>query len=501
MTAAPTLDHAVSPDRVPQGDHHATALSRIVSHPGGPSLRPATRLNRMGMVWDALTVGVDYQKGWLDKFRGHDISRFRTINRRWIALTHPDYVDEVLHAGRLNFHKSYEYEILKGMLGISLFTDEEDSWQRYRTMLSPMFAKRHLNGLVDLMIEPIEEARDKLDSGLDRVEIEMVDEMVQLTLNVVGSALFGRQFGPLAEVMSPIVTQGLRLGEKLLGPLSALSPVVPLNEDITRLAFTQLPLPTPSWLLGDVQKNLTTLDDAAWRLIHDRRENPVDNPDLLNHLLNAADDQGGLSIKRIRDEAMTFMLAGHETTANALSWMWYLLALNQSARTRMLDEVDSVLQGRTPTADDIPKLPWTTGVFLEAMRFYSPAWTIPRVANHDNFIGTHHVKKGTNILIPVHLIHHDPRWWPNPEEFDPSRFLPGAGKDRPRSAYLPFGGGKRVCIGQSFATMESVLIAAMLSQRFTFDLVPGHPVEPEATLTLRPRHGLKMIARPRGERS
>ena len=188
------------------------------------------------------------------------------------------------------------------------------------------------------------------------------------------------------------------------------------------------------------------------------------------------------------------MLAGHETTANALSWMWYLLALNTDARQRLFDEVDTVLGGRTPTAEDLTDLPWTTAVFLEAMRYFSPAWAIPRVAIRDDDIGGHIVRKGTTVLIPTHRIHHDPRWWPDPEEFDPSRFLPGAGKGRARSAYLPFGGGKRGCIGQGFATMESVLITAMLSQHYRFDLVPGHPVDPEATLTLRPRYGLKMVA-------
>src|ERR1700737_1453054 len=139
-------------------------------------------------------------------------------------------------------------------------------------------------------------------------------------------------------------------------------------------------------------------------------------------------------------------------------------------------------------------LPWTTAVFLEAMRYFSPAWAIPRVAIRDDDIGGHIVRKGTTVLIPTHRIHHDPRWWPDPEEFGPSRFLPGAVKGRARFPSLPLGGGKRYCIGQGFATMESVLITAMLSLHYRFDLVPGHPVDPEATLTLRPRYGLKMVA-------
>ncbi|WP_417282110.1 cytochrome P450 [Antrihabitans spumae] len=460
-----------------------------------PSMRPAHRLARLGMTKDSAVVGLSYRRGWLDKIKDHDISRFRTGTRSYVTLTHPEYVDHVLHAGRLNYHKSYEYELLRALLGVSLFTDEEESWQRYRTMLSPMFSKRHLNGLVDLMIEPIDALSDELGEKSGRVEIDMVREMVELTLNVVGNALFSQQFGPIAKGMGPMVTGGLRFGEKLLRVFMISAPPKVVWRATSRLAYTPLPLPPP---FRDIQKIVKLIDGSVWTIINERRAHPIDTPDLLNHLLGAADDQGGLPMKRVRDEAITLMLAGHETTANALSWMWYLLALHPDARNTMLDEVDSVLQGRAPTADDLPRLPWTTAVFLEAMRYFSPAWVIPRVAVRDDVIGTHHIKKGTTVIIPAHLVHHDARWWPNPEEFDPSRFLPGAGKDRPRSAYLPFGGGRRVCIGQSFATMESVLIIAILSQRYVFDLVPGHPVDPEATLTLRPRHGLKMIVRRRG---
>ena len=458
------------------------------------AVAPATRLSRLRMTSDAMTVGLSYQRGWIARIRGHDVTRFRTATRRYVALCHPEHIDHVLHAGRLNYHKSYEYELLRAILGVSLFTDEDESWQRYRTMLSPMFAKRHLNGLVDLMIEPVDAVLAEWAPRPGRFEVDMVRAMVELTLNVVGNSLFSQGFGAVAAGMSPMVTGGLRFGERLLRLFLVTAPPAAAWRATSRLAFTPLPLPPP---FRPIQKIVRHIDDAVWQVINDRRENPVETPDLLNHLLNAADDHGGLSIKRVRDEAITFMLAGHETTANALSWMWYLLALNPDARTRMLDEVDSVLRGRTPTAQDLSELPWTTAVFLEAMRYFSPAWAIPRVTVHDDVIGGHRISKGTTVIVPVHLVHHDPRWWPNPEEFDPSRFLPGAGKDRPRSAYLPFGGGKRGCIGQGFATMESVLITAMLSQRYVFDLVPGHPVEPEATLTLRPRHGLKMIARPR----
>jgi cytochrome P450 len=381
------------------------------------------------------------------------------------------------------------------VLGNSLLTDEGDSWQHHRTMLNPIFAKRHLNDLVELMIEPIQAAVDRLDARGGRVEFDMVDQMVELTLNVVGNALFSQQFGGIAEGMSGMATRALRFAERLERVFLIAAPPTDVFRALVRVGSSDLPIPSP---LPRIDALMKSFDSAVWSVVNERNAHRTDTPDLLNHLLNARSEDGApLPLQRVRDEALTFMLAGHETTANALSWMWYLLALNPHARAKMLAEVDDVLLGRRPTVDDLAALPWTQACFQEAMRYFSPVWAIARVAIDDDVIGRHHIRKGTTIIIPVHLLHHDDRWWPNPEEYNPSRFLPGAGKGRPRSAYLPFGGGKRICIGSSFALMESVLITAMMSQRFVFDLVAGHPVDPEATLTLRPRHGVKTIARRR----
>ena len=191
------------------------------------------------------------------------------------------------------------------------------------------------------------------------------------------------------------------------------------------------------------------------------------------------------------------MLAGHETTASAMSWFWYLMALHPEARDRMLAEVDEVLGTRRAGADDLGRLPWTTACLQESQRYFSAVWTIGRRAIEDDVIGGHHIRRGSTVLIPIHHIHHDPRWWSDPERFDPTRFLDTIAKDRPRSAYLPFGGGRRICIGQSFALMEMVLMAAIMSQRFTFDLAPDCAVELKATLTLRPKHGVHVIGRRR----
>jgi cytochrome P450 len=287
--------------------------------------------------------------------------------------------------------------------------------------------------------------------------------------------------------MNDLATRGLRHAERLqrLG-LWGLMPR-PVYDALHWLAFSGVRLPPP---LRDMQDITLTLDRAVNAVIDHRLAHPTDSADLLNVLLRA--DGGRWPRRRIRDEALTFMLAGHETTANAMSWFWYLMALHTGARDRMLAEIDEVLGSRRPGADDLSELSWTTACLQESQRYFSAVWTIGRRAIEDDVIGGHHIRPGTTVLIPIHHIHHDPRWWPDPETFDPGRFYQPT--DRPRSAYLPFGGGRRICIGQSFALMEMVLMAAIMSQRFTFDLAPGQPVELEATLTLRPRNGVHVIA-------
>ncbi|MEA2123242.1 MAG: hypothetical protein QOI80_24, partial [Solirubrobacteraceae bacterium] len=297
------------------------------------------------------------------------------------------------------------------------------------------------------------------------------------------------QFGDMARRMKTVVTSGLRAAEVATRLLMVFAPPV-WSVRLFATTLERAPLLPPP--LDQVQWVMRTVDKTVWEVIHERQAHPTDSEDLLGLLLRTE-----LPPRRVRDEVTTFMLAGHETTANALAWMWYLLARNPGARDRMLAEVDAALGGRTPTVADLTDLPWTTACFQEAMRHMPPAWAIPRTAIADDVIDGHRIPKGATVIIPVHAIHHDPRFWPEPEVFDPSRFLPENVRGRHRSAYLPFGGGRRICIGTSFALMETTLIAAMLSQRFVFDLVPGHPVEPEATLTLRPRYGVKMIARRR----
>ncbi len=442
------------------------------------------------VLWSGLSIDSELVRG----ATGHDIVSWRAGRRVAFGISHPDYVDHVLHEGADRYHKSIEYELLRAALGLNLFTDEDESWRRHRMMLNPVMAKRHLNGLCELMIDPIERFCDRLDRSEDEAEIEMAAAMTELTLDVVGAALFGRALGDLSRKLGRSVTDALRTAEFGTRLLMVIYPPV-WSVRLAAATIQHSPVMPPP--LNKAQYALRTIDRTVWDVINQRTANPSDTEDLLGLLLKARDEEGSLSPRRVRDEAVTFMLAGHETTANALAWMWYLLARNTDARDRMLEEVDAALGDHRPTVKDLAALPWTTACFQEAMRVYPPAWAIPRVCIEDDEIDGHRIPKGATVIIPIHAVHNDERWWPNPDAFDPTRFLGENAKSRHRSAYLPFGGGRRICIGSSFALMETTLIAAMMSRRFVYDLVPGHRVEPEATLTLRPRNGVRMVARSR----
>ena len=419
---------------------------------------------------------------------GADIARFRFNRRTHYILKHTDHADHVLHGGVERYRKSVEYELLRSVLGLSLFTDEGDSWRRHRQLINPVLAKRHLTSLFDLMLAPVETFVDRLEEG----ELQMTRAMTELTLDVVGSALFGRGMADLARRIGPQVTLGLRAAERATSMMLVANPPPLLARACTATVRYAPLLPPPVDRVHGVMK---AIDDTVWGVIRERQAGSGRDDDLLGLLLSVRDEHGRpLPLRRVRDEAATFMLAGHETTANALSWMWYLLARNRDARDRMLAEVDAVLGDRRPTFADLERLPWTTACFLEAMRVFPPAWAIPRVAVSDDVIDGHRIRRGSHVIIPIHALHHDARFWPEPETFDPARFLPENARGQHRSAYLPFGGGRRVCAGKSFAVLEGTLVTALMSRRFTFELVPGFPVVPEATLTLRPRHGLRMTA-------
>jgi cytochrome P450 len=255
-------------------------------------------------------------------------------------------------------------------------------------------------------------------------------------------------------------------------------------------------LPTPSNL--NMRRAVRRLDAVLYRFIAERRRSGQHKNDLLSLLLHAQDEDGSrMTDRQVRDEAMTLFLAGHETTALALSWTWFLLAQHADAEERLAEEVRRVLGDRLPTLDDVPCLTWTEAVALEGMRLYPPAYVIGREALEDTAIRGFQVRRRTTVLMSQWVVQRDPRFFAHPLEFRPQRWRDEAIKQLPKFAYFPFGGGPRLCVGNTFAMMELVLVLATIAQRFRFTLAPGHDVTPTATFTLRPANGIPAIIMPR----
>ncbi len=428
--------------------------------------------------------------------RHGDIARFEIGGHSVFIARSPEAVRHVFVANQDNYRKSAQYELLRPVLGRGLLTSGGDHWRRQRSLVQPMFAKRHLAPFAEHMTAA---AAGVLDSERarhrDGDEVEMTHLLSRLTLDVVGRALFGADLGgqtakTVGRSLDTILSEVGVVGRS---PITAVAAQLPrMNVETAFRARKR------RW--NRAVRATAEIDSIVTALIDERAgETATERRDLLSLLLDARDDNTGeaMSPTEIRDELMTFILAGHETTANALVWTLMLLSRHPEARERMLAEVDSVLGGRTPTADDVELLPWTHAVIQEAMRLYPPAWILEREAKAKDSIEGFHIPKGSTVIVPPYLVHRNPRVWSNPEGFDPRRFLPGADPERPRLAYLPFGAGRRVCVGQGFALMEASLLAAMILQRFTFDLVAGSTPRPEPSVTLRPKGGLLMTVHPR----
>ncbi|WP_214319981.1 cytochrome P450 [Nonomuraea sediminis] len=430
------------------------------------------------------------------------LERFGMINDRSAGLVRieagrigyyvawaPEHLERILVTHQHVYAKSEQYRLLSLVVGDGLLTSEGERWAAQRRLIQPMFAKRHLGRFAEHMTAAIADFLDTLPAR--PAELDAATAMNRLTLDVVGRALFGTELSAEAARLGPVLTTGLRAGVRV-SRLQLLFNPPPWLLDKAPALVRRAPAWTPG--LRWIHDVLDTTDEVVEGII-DRH--PEGSDDLLGLLLAVRDPETGAPMDRrqIRDELMTFLLAGHETTANGLAWLWYLLALHPQTRERVYAEVDEVLGGRTPTADDAEKLVWTAAAFQEALRLYPPAWSIVRKTVEPDILDGRRIPAGTNVVIPVYLAHRNPRLWQDPDRFDPERFLPGA--THPRFAYLPFGGGRRICVGAGFAVMEATLIIAMIAQRFRLDLRPGAEVVPEATVTLRPRHGVPMTLIPR----
>jgi cytochrome P450 len=409
-----------------------------------------------------------------------DVVSFRIGQGEAFLVNDPDLIRDVLVTHDRRFSKGQGLRVAERLLGQGLLTSEGEFHRRQRRLAQPAFHRQRIAGYATTMSR---HALDWQDRWRDGDGMDVAQEMGGLTLRIAAKTLFDCDVAEEIRDISEALTESLRLYSWATLPFAArLEPFLPF---LTR-RFDQA---------------RDRLDAVVYRMIAERRASGEDRGDLLSMLLLACDpdgDGGRMTDHQLRDEAMTLLLAGHETTANVLAWTWYLLAQSPEAEARLHAEVDEVVSGRVPTVDDVPRLPYTRRVLAESMRCYPPAWIIARRALEDCPLEAFTVPAGALVLMSQWVTHHDPRYYPDPFRFDPERWDPERAAERPKFAYYPFGGGSRLCIGEQFAWMEGILVLATLAARWRFRLVPGHPVVPQPVLTLRLKHGIRMTAHRRG---
>lgn len=385
------------------------------------------------------------------------------------TITDADVAHQVLVSEADAFKKSAGLRFMEPLLGDGLLTSEADTHKRHRKLLAPAFAPKRTATYGTVMVE---ETLAQLRRWRPGTQIDLAAEMMEMTLAIAGRTLFTADVRGDARVVAEALELAMRAQlANLTSPL--------------RLGY-RWPLPRHRRM----RKAVAMLDEIVYRMIRDGRRLGTDRGDVLSMLLLARDEDGtGFTDKQVRDEVMTLLLAGHETTANALTWTWYELGRNPDARARIAQEVTEVLGDALVTVDDLPRLPWTLATIEEAMRLHPPAYMTGRQALREVEIGGHRIPEGSTLMIYIRGIHRRGDYYPSPLRFDPARMLPDAKKARPRHHYIPFGAGPRVCIGAHFALMEAQLCLATMVQRAQLHPLPAHVV-PEPLVTLRPRGGL-----------
>jgi cytochrome P450 len=403
-----------------------------------------------------------------------DVAHFKVGGRDMFVISNPEYIKEVIINHHQDFVKSDSLKIAKPLLGEGLLTSEGDFHHRQRRLVQPTFNHERVNGYAQVMVD-----RALATSGewKDGEVLDVHAEMMRLTLAIVAKTLFGADMDDEASTVSDALTSALENLHKLKTPGSRV---------LRRLQIS-----------GDQQivRSKKTLDAIVYRIIDERLKSGEDKGDLLSMLLQARDKEGdgkGMSELQVRDEAMTLFLAGHETTAKALTWSWYLISENPQAESKLHAEVDAVLGGRPPTAQDFRKLEYTTKIMTEALRMYPPSWTLGVKVTKPFTVAGFPMPVGATLVMSQYLVQHDARFFTDPEKFIPERWTPEFKSSLPRFAYFPFGGGPRACVGEQFAWMEGVLVIAAIAQRWRLRHVRGHKVELLPRLTLRPKYGMKM---------
>ena len=413
-----------------------------------------------------------------------DVARARIGNLRVHLVAHPDDVRDVLVTHQRAFMKGHVLQRAKMLLGEGLLTSEGEFHLRQRRLVQPAFHRQRIATYAQVMVDRAWITGDRWRDG---ATVDMDHEMMALTLAIVARTLFDADIDAEADEIGVALTEVLRLFQTVFIPGMQL--------------LDRLPLPHTRRFA----RARGRLDATIYRLIGERRAERArgeERGDLLSMMLSAQDaegDGGSMTDVQLRDEAMTLFLAGHETTANALTWTWYLLSRHAEVEARLHEEVDRVLGGRRATADDLAALPYTRMVLSESMRLYPPAYAIGRRALERYTVGDVVIPPGSLVVVSPLVTQRDARWFPDPERFDPDRWTPEAQASRPKFSYFPFGGGTRMCIGDQFAWTEGILVLATLAQRWRAELAAGQRVAMKPMITLRTRYGMRMVLERRGQ--
>lgn len=416
---------------------------------------------------------------------GSDIQYYQIAFWNVYRLSHPDYNRYILQDNQRNYGKStLDYDVLRRLSGNGLISNQGDSWLQQRRLLQPLFHRRRIAALGEVMVQATADLLPRWHTlAQNQTVFDVHEAMTDLTLDIVARALFSLDVRENGRLFSEAFH---RVNEYFgsLDPVFAIAPWLPLPR------------------IRRFYRNLAVMNQFIYDIIAQRRQQPQtgDKVDLLTLLLEARDEEtgAGMDDRQIRDELITLLIAGHETTANLLTWCWYLLAQHPEARERLAEELDGVsltavkANGRLPTITDLPQLTFTEQLLKETLRLYPPAWFISRNAIEEDEIGGYPIPAGSLVSVSTYLTHRHPAFWPQPNQFDPDRFTPQVEAARPRYAYLPFGGGPRLCIGNNFAMTEAMLILATLAPHFHLTLATNQPVLPDPLITLRVKGQLPM---------
>ncbi len=412
-----------------------------------------------------------------------DVTTFRLGGQRSYFLNNPEMVRDMLVVSHHKFVKGRALQRAKRLLGDGLLTAEHEFHLRQRRMIQPAFHRQRIADYARSMVEYGERLSDRWKDG-ETLDIDQ--EMMRLTLQIVAKTLFSADVEGDADEVGQAMTNLINLFNYLLLPFSEFLEKIPLPQ--TRR----------------FRNAKDTLDNVIYKFIRERRESGENTGDLLSMLLAARDedDGGRMTDEQVRNEALTLFLAGHETTANALTFTWYLLSENPAAEKKLHEELDRVLGGRAPTVEDLPSLKYTEAVLAESMRLYPPAWAIGRLSTEDHAFGGFDVPRNSLVLVSPFVTQRDPRFWDEPLKFEPERWFDQSVKEASnRFIYFPFGGGVRRCIGEQFAWTEGILLIASIARNWRLRLDPEQKIGLKPMITLRPKYGMRMkIERRNSER-